>query len=97
MLQPWSLFILRNESAEPMRLTLFVSGRTVWYGDLRSGGAQAALSIVDRDTGIRVTCAKPGSAPLTTEGGYLTHSLPHITTIQMQSCALPGYEIEGLP
>lgn len=96
MLQPYSLFILRNESAETMRLTVEASGRTVWTGDLRAGGRQMALSIVDRDTSPQVTCSTPGKPAVTSSGPYMTHSLPYVATVRLASCAKPQFRIKML-
>ena len=97
MLQPYSLFILRNESAVTMRLTLEASGRTVWVGELPAGGRQMALSIVDRDTTPRVICSTPGKPAVTSGGPYMTHSLPYVATVRLPSCAEPQFQIKMLP
>jgi hypothetical protein len=97
MLQPYSLFIVHNNGAAPMTLDVVASGRTVWKGDLPPGAKSFRLSIVDRDTGIAVTCTSAGRPAATTEGGYLTHGAPMVTTITMSNCATPLYDVHVLP
>lgn len=98
MFLPYSLFILRNESAEPMRLTVSAAERTVWHGDLRAGGQQLARAIVDHETGITVTCATPGTTPMTTRSNYMTSGFPpQIATIRLTSCAKLDTWVHMLP
>ncbi|MDP1739364.1 MAG: hypothetical protein Q8L23_18215 [Caulobacter sp.] len=95
---PGDLFILRNESAEPMRLTVVAAERIVWQGDLRAGGVQIAFSDIDRETDVTVTCATPGTAPVTVRGNYMMGGVPpQIATIRLPSCAKADIWVEMLP
>ncbi|MFA7262322.1 MAG: hypothetical protein WC068_04810 [Caulobacter sp.] len=97
VLQTWTPFILRNESPQTLRLSVAASGRTVWQGDLPAGDVQAAVLSVDRDTGIRVSCAEPGKAPIVTEGEYLTPYAPTVVTLRWKSCAKLDMDNQGIP